>query len=55
MFKNMKIQFFLSIVILLSIGLYPAAILCETSCEQAEELFQKSLMTNQLPLTKCQF
>ena len=44
MLENMKTQFFLSIVLVLSIGLYPAAILCETSCTRAEELFQKSLM-----------
>ena len=34
---------FLSIVIVLSINLYPAAILCETQCERAEDLFQKAL------------
>ena len=43
MLEMKKTQFFLSIVIVLSISLCPASILCETSCERAEELFQKSL------------
>ena len=43
MLKKKKIHVFLLIVIVLSISLCPASVLCETQCEQAEELFQKSL------------
>jgi outer membrane protein OmpA-like peptidoglycan-associated protein len=48
MSKEKKSQIFLLIVIVLSINLYPALILCQTCCERAEELFQKSLRQTDL-------
>jgi outer membrane protein OmpA-like peptidoglycan-associated protein len=44
MLNKKKIQFYLSIISMLCISLYPAVILCETSCTRAEALFQKSLI-----------